>query len=68
LEQAATALETKGIRMPSLLRALLRTVFTKTWEAGAEAQREVILLELETTPEGRVALEKSGIRRPGHSP
>ncbi len=54
--------------MPSLLRGLLRTVFTKTWEAGAEAQREVIILELEGTPEGRELLQKSGLNRPRRLP
>ena len=61
--RASTDLEGKGLKMPSMLGGLIRTWFTTAYQAGIEAQREVIVLELQQSPEGRALLERHGFRR-----
>lgn len=65
---AETVLEGRGIRMPSMLKSILRGLFTRAYQAGVEAQREVIVMELEATPEGRALLEKTEFARPRRLP
>lgn len=62
MERAGTDLEGKGIRMPNLLKGFVRTWFTTAYQAGIEAQREIIIEELEATPEGRLVLERHSAR------
>lgn len=62
MERARTDLESQGLRMPSMLGGLIRAWFTQAYQAGVESQRELIVLELQQSPEGRAVLEKHGFR------
>lgn len=64
---AETRFEHIGLRMPDMLKSLLRRLFTHAYQAGVEAQREIIMLELETTAEGRAVLSRADVTRP-HRP
>lgn len=65
---AEKAFEKRGLRMPDMLRSMLRTLFTTAYQAGVEAQREVVILELEATPEGRAILARGDVARPRRLP
>lgn len=65
---AEKAFEKRGIRMPEMLKSMLRTLFTTAYQAGVEAQREVIVDELASTPEGRAFLERGTFKRPPQLP
>jgi hypothetical protein len=68
LLNAETTFRGIGIRMPDMLRDLLRRLFTRAYQAGAEAQREAIILELSGTEEGRKLLARGALKPPHQSP
>ena len=61
VQRARNDLEKLGLRMPPMLRDVIRGWLTRTYETGVVAQREAFIAELSTTPEGRAALERHKI-------